>query len=47
VIKKEGNNYVVYDSAGKKRLGTHKTRKQAVKQIAAVEISKKKRGKTT
>ena len=45
MIKKEGSSYVVYDSAGKKRLGTHKTKKAATRQIAAIEISKKQRGK--
>lgn len=42
MIKKEGNSYNVYDSKGKKLLGKHKTKKQAAKQIAAVEINKKK-----
>jgi len=40
MIKKEGSNYVVYSKKGK-RLGKHKTRKAASKQLAAIEISKK------
>ena len=45
MIKKEGSKYVVYDSKGKKKLGSHPTKKQAQAQIAAREISKHKRGK--
>lgn len=45
MIKKEGSKYVVYDSAGEKKLGEHDTKESAVKQIAAIEISKAKRGK--
>jgi hypothetical protein len=40
MIKKEGSNYNVYDSSGKKRLGTHKTHQSAIKQLQAIEISK-------
>lgn len=42
-MKKEGNKWVVYDSKGKKKLGEHKNREDAVAQIAAIEISKAKR----
>jgi hypothetical protein len=41
MIRKQGNQFVVLDSAGKKVLGKHKTKEKAMKQIAAIEISKK------
>jgi hypothetical protein len=41
MIKKEGDKFNVYDSSGKKRLGSHSSRKSALKQLAAIEISKK------
>ena len=44
-IKKRGNKYIVTDSKGTKVLGTHTTKKAALKQLAAVEISKAKRKK--
>lgn len=44
-IKRIKNKYVVYPKKGGKRLGTHKTKKAAKKQLAAIEISKAKRGK--
>lgn len=40
-IKKVDSKYVVYPKRGGKRLGTHSTKKQAQKQLAAIEISKK------
>lgn len=43
MLKKIGNKYVVFDSAGKNRLGSHATREKALKQLAAIEISKKKK----
>jgi len=43
MIKKKGKDYLVLDSKGKKILGRHKTRRDAVKQLAAIEISKKER----
>jgi hypothetical protein len=43
-IKKIDDEYVVYPKKGGKRLGTHKTKKAAKKQLAAIEISKAKRG---
>lgn len=45
MIKKQGSKYLVMDSTGKKVLGTHPTRAQALKQLAAVEISKAQRKK--
>jgi len=44
-IKKEGDDYVVYPKSGGKRLGTHRTKAGALKQLAAIEISKAKRGR--
>lgn len=41
-IKKVGDEYVVYPKKGGKRLGTHKTKEAAKKQLAAIEISKAK-----
>ncbi len=41
-IKKVGRKYVVYSKKGGKRLGTHKTKKSAKKQLAAIEINKEK-----
>ena len=43
MIKKVGNLYCVYDSKGIKKLGCHRTREQALKQLRAIEISKRKR----
>lgn len=43
MIKKEGNKYYVKDSTGKKTLGTHDSYDKALKQLQAIEISKKKR----
>lgn len=43
MIKKSGDKYVVTDSSGKKKLGTHASKKQAQKQLAAIEISKKRK----
>ena len=39
-IKRHGDSYVVTDNSGKKVLGKHKTKRAAIKQIAAVEASK-------
>jgi hypothetical protein len=42
MLKKIGGKYVVFDSSGKRRLGSHASRSGALKQLAAIEISKKK-----
>lgn len=42
-IQKIGDDWVVYSSKGGKRLGTHPTKNAALKQLAAIEISKQKR----
>jgi hypothetical protein len=42
VVRKEGKKHVVRSKSGKK-LGTHKTKKAAQKQLAAIEIAKRKR----
>jgi len=39
-IKKDGSQYVVTDPSGKK-FGKHKTKQEAIDQIAAIEMSKK------
>lgn len=41
-IKKVDGEYAVYPKRGGKRLGTHKSKKGALAQLAAIEISKKK-----
>lgn len=43
MIRKRGGKYVVLDKAGKKKLGEHKTKAAAQRQLAAIEIAKKKR----
>lgn len=40
-IKKIDDKYVVYPKSGGKRLGTHNTKKDALRQLAAIEINKK------
>ena len=45
MLKKEGSKWVVYDSKGKRKLGTHETREKAVAQISAIEASKAARAK--
>ena len=44
-VKKRGKQFVVTDSSGKKVLGTHETRKEAVDQLQAIEASKARRAK--
>ena len=39
-IQKVGDNYVVYPKGKGKRLGTHPTKKAALKQLAAIELNK-------
>ena len=43
MIRKTKSSYQVLDSKGKKVLGTHESKKKALKQLAAIEISKKRR----
>lgn len=45
MIKKTKSGYNVTTKSGSKVLGKHKTKKEAVKQLQAIEISKKKQGK--
>lgn len=40
MIKKVGKKWVLYTSDGKRVLGTHKTKKEAESQEAAINISK-------
>ena len=40
MIKKVGSKWVVYSKDGSKKLGTHDTKEKALKQLAAIEISK-------
>jgi len=42
MLKKIGGKYVVFDISGKRRLVSHDSRSGALKQLAAIEISKKK-----
>jgi hypothetical protein len=42
-IEKIDDKWVVYPSKGGNRLGTHDTKKSALKQLAAIEINKGKR----
>lgn len=41
MINKKDGKWQVTDSTGKKVLGTHDTKQEALAQLAAVEISKK------
>lgn len=43
VIKKEKSKWVLYDKKGIKKLGTHKTKKEAKSQEIAINISKAKK----
>lgn len=45
MIRKQGSKYVVKTGSGKRTLGTHATRAAALRQLAAVEASKRRRGK--
>ena len=42
-IKRMGDEWVVYPKKGGKRLGTHKSKESALRQLRAIEISKSKR----
>jgi hypothetical protein len=41
-IARVDDDWVVYPSKGGKRLGTHKSKRAALRQLAAIEISKHK-----
>lgn len=43
-VKKEGSRYVVRSKGGKK-LGTHSTKSDALKQLRAIEISKHRKSR--
>ena len=45
MIVKKGNKFVVKDSKGEKVLGTHSTKKAALRQLAAIEASKSRKNK--
>lgn len=45
MIKKSGNRWVLYTKDGKRKLGTHATREEALAQERAVNIAKRKEGK--
>ena len=45
MIKQIGDMWYVYDSTGKKVLGKHKTYKDALAQLRAIEASKARRNK--
>ena len=45
MIKSDGKDFIVTDKSGRQILGRHKTKEEAQAQLAAIEISKKKRGK--
>jgi len=42
-IKRMGDEWIVYPKKGGKRLGTHKSKASALRQLRAIEISKSKR----
>jgi hypothetical protein len=43
MLKKVGEKWYVLDSSGKKVLGKHRSKKKAVSQLSAIEISKKEK----
>jgi hypothetical protein len=45
MIKKKGKKFVAASSTGKELSKKEQTKEEAIKQLRAVEISKKKRGK--
>jgi hypothetical protein len=45
MIVREGGKYVVKAKDGSRVLGKHHSKRQAIKQLQAIEISKKRRGK--
>jgi len=46
-IAKRGDKWAVTNKKGDRTLGTHDSKKDALKQLAAVEISKKQRGESS
>jgi len=44
VIRKEKGKWILYDSSGKKRLGTHDTYASALRQERAIQMAKRRRG---
>lgn len=44
MIRREGNKWVLYTRDGKKKLGEHKTRAQAVAQEQAILAAQARRG---
>ena len=44
-ISHEKGRYIVKSKSKHKKLGTHRTKKAALKQLAAIEISKNKTGR--
>jgi hypothetical protein len=45
MIKKEGSSYNVYTANGSRKLGSHKTKSSALRQLRAIEWSKHKNDK--
>ena len=45
IVALPDGKWAVYPKKGGKRLGTHDTKAGAIRQLAAIEISKKRRGK--
>ena len=43
IVPLSGGRWAVYPKKGGKRLGTHDTKAGALRQLAAIEISKKRR----
>jgi hypothetical protein len=43
IVALSGGKWAVYPKKGGKRLGTHDTKAGALRQLAAIEISKKRR----
>lgn len=41
-VRKRGDKWVVLNKSGKKVLGTHSTKEDAMKQLKAIEINKHK-----
>ena len=41
MIKQEGSDWILYDKAGKKKLGTHPSKEKALEQERAIMANKK------